>query len=190
MEDENKTLSIIKIVSKVFIVLVIIVIIVVIFFKINRNNETNKLNTYLKNNGYKLENKVYYKEDKKETNNYTTITYYSYDTKKNLLLKEITTNSTTYREQSSLIYNGSNEIKITYSYTKYSPTERNKTINQSGTYNYKTNDFNCQIGSNNGNLKTRCSVLLKQSKKLNNEVNKILEEAKINSLFTQKNAEV
>lgn len=187
MEDENKIKDRAKLFLTILISLIIIGIIVATIYIVGKGNETEKLNKYLKENGYTKENETYYKQTKKVTNEYTTTTNYNYNTTQNLFSKEIMTNGTDYQEQATLTYNGSKNITISYSYTKYDNTTHHS-ITQSGTYNHKNNDFECKIETSEGNMPARCNYMLTYIKQFEKETNKIIKEADINQLFTSKNA--
>lgn len=189
MEDDNKVKKVINIITTVFVSLIILGLIGTFMFSVNRNKQTTKLNTYLLKNGYKKSENTYYKKTRKQVEDAVTITTYNYVTNKNVFLKEYTTNSTNYKEQATLTYNGTKELKIKYSYTQFSKTTSNKTIIQSGTYNYKTKKFKCKIETNSS-LKTKCDQLLLQFKIFSNEIQTITKNSNINELFTAKGGEV
>ena len=186
MEDENKIKNIIRILEIILIAGMIIAIIIVIIFSTQKNNNFKDLKSYLKSIGYKEEEgNVLTKQEKKKKGEVVENINYVYSVKANKFTKEMINNSITSKEQISILYDGTDNLNISYYYENYNDTSNNYTMN-SATYNIKNNHFDCKILSNTQNSNTRCPQIKEYSKQFAKEIQNIIDKSGINTFFSPK----
>lgn len=187
MEDENKVKNIMRILKILLIVGIIITVIILIIFSTQKNNNFKNLNDYLISIGYKeTEDNVLTKEEQKQNGSIVENITYVYSVEANKFTKEMINNSTTSKEQISLLYDGTNNLNISYYYEEYNDTTSRSYTMNSATYNIKNKDFDCQIISNTQNDETRCPQIKAYSKQFAEEIQNIIDKSGINTFFSPK----
>lgn len=190
MEDENKIKNILKILKIIFIVGIIVAVITLIIFSTQKNKNFKSLKDYLISIGYKeTEDNVLTKEEKKENGSIVENITYIYSVEANKFTKEMINNSTTSKEQISMLYNGTDNLNISYYYEEYNNTTSRNYIMNSATYNIKNEDFDCEIIRNTQNNETRCPQIKAYSKQFAKEIQNIIDKSGINTFFSPKNSD-
>lgn len=187
MEDENKVLSIMKIVKIILLIIAVVVIAFSGYSLYITNSNKNNLNNYFKDHDYKDKDGVWSKNNQINENSAVINTNYIYTMTANTFIKNILTNSANYQEQIDFKYNGTNEITINYSFDGIDEKSNECVLVQTATYNSKDDNFTCNIKYNSGSCPLRCDLIEKASKSFDKEINKILDDTRVNKLFLAKN---
>lgn len=189
MEDENKVKNTIKILKIILLLAVIIAAVGYIVFSSQRNKNFTNLTDYLMDNGYKEnEDDVLTKEEQKQVDNTTENINYVYSIEANKFTKEMINNSPESKEQITLLYDGTNNLDISYYYEQYSTTSSQNYIMHSATYNINTKKFDCSIISNTQNIETKCPQIKAYAEQFSKEINKIIDESGVNTFFSPKDS--
>ena len=185
MVDENKSRKIIKITKIGLIVLVFgIIIFLILNYFMQRSNES-KLEDYLKSQGFSESENVWSKEDQETNGNTVTNLTYLYTPNINKFTKDIQINAENDREQYRFKYNGNDTISINYIYNGVN--ENNCMAAQTATYNYKTEEFDCDVTYNSGNCPLHCDRIQNESETFGDELQEVLEKSEVNQFFLVKN---
>ncbi len=178
MEDENKTLNILNKIKNIAIFIIVLGLILVFGYKFLGSTNKNKLENYLKKQGYVENNNVWSKEEKDTT---STINY-TYNSNINKLTKERNSNYTNYQEQVRVKYNGAKTIEINYSYN-----DGKCLLVQTGTYDYTKDKFDCKVDYTSNDCTLKCNILKKEGESFSKELNEIMKNSGTNKNFLVKN---
>ncbi len=185
MVDENKSGKIIKLTKIGIIVIVIgIIIFLILNYFMQKSNE-GKLEDYLEKEGFTESENVWSKDEKETNGDTVTNITYLYTPNINKFTKDIQINAETDREQYRFKYNGNDTISVNYIYNGVN--ENNCMAAQTATYNYKTEDFSCDVTYNSGNCPLHCDRIQTESKTFGKELKEVLDKSEVNQFFLVKN---
>ena len=173
MEDENKVKQIMKIIIIIIILIAVTIIGLFIYNQYQTQANTNKFNTYLKNNNYqKNDEGIYYK-----TNSSSKITTTDKAGSQEYIFARTISEDDTNYTTTTIEYKKDKSIEITYQIEGFAPDGNYGILFQKGTYT--KDNFDCKIVTNIG-FDTECDTMKKQAQDYEKEINNILEQNKIN----------
>lgn len=186
MEDENKVLSILKVVFVIIIVGIIALIAYLVVSHTISSSNKNKLEDYFKKQGFSEKNGVWSKDEQEEIGDIVSNVSYNYTPNINKYSKEIKNNAKSSQEQLRFKYNGNDNISVIYS---FNGTEgaKNCMLTQDALFNYKTNDFTCNVKYNPSDCMLHCNTIKSEAQKFSNELKNVLNDSDVNTLFLDKN---